>query len=282
MSIMLTRSDWIEAQDLLLTLVQTATLLAEGKEERPLPKWSQSFFSFPTGQQREFDHTVSLLKTTLTTVQKEMTQWLERLPPAEESVVLLPPDEKEDLKPNTSLSFQAQRFVGQVREAIGTLCSSSQIVEPKIELLRKTLTRLRPMVDELIEAISQEGSRSTDHETDRHMRPPLPTPVRGHLFKKLSKSISPEEKAQSTPQRIDQRIERGEGEKKPKSLPAEEEKGTPIATARNEGTVTSKQQILSLSAAPFFPQTKTLSASKKKKKRKGFWLREEKDDPANS
>lgn len=75
------------------------------------------------------------------------------------------------------LNKQARDLIGQVRVAIQTLANSANLIEPKIEPLREIFKRLKPQIDELVEAVAQEGTQSTEKRSSAPPRLPITRPV---------------------------------------------------------------------------------------------------------
>lgn len=183
----LNRIDWLEAQDLLLKLVQILKPLTSEKGERGAVVFR--FFvppPAPFGEEPHFRHPVSLLKTALDATQKQMDAWMEKLDMPKPASQTEP--KKEEHSP---VPLQAQRVITQVRNAIGSLCTSSNIYEPQAAPLREALKRLKPMIDELIEAVSHDGMPSSDQEKPPEQRLPLPVSPREHIKRLISLPAAP-------------------------------------------------------------------------------------------
>ena len=71
--------------------------------------------------------------------------------------------------------MQAKKLIDQVRDAIGVLCTSSNLIDPKAAPLREALLRLKQPIDELIKAVSQEGMHSADEESPKSVQAEIPS-----------------------------------------------------------------------------------------------------------
>lgn len=63
--------------------------------------------------------------------------------------------QRSEKKPEPTVSKQAVRLIDQVRDAIRNLSHSGNLIDPQPGPLRDALKRLKPMIDALIEAVSQ-------------------------------------------------------------------------------------------------------------------------------
>lgn len=279
----------MRAQDLLLHLVQILTPFAEkGTEKKATISTllNNRFFIPPPLSSEEtptFRHPVSLLRAT----QEQLDLWIEQLPPTagapvekkegrgEASVV-----KKEGDRPSRPpLFMQAGFVIKQVRDVISSLCTSANLIDPKAPPLRDALVRIKPLIDQLIDAVSHEGGmHSADQEKQRETRLPLPSSARQPLLKKffpLPPSHAPEGKpirsASNQNHEETHTAIRVEPEKDPEALFAHSPKGESVRPV---------DRMISLPAVPFTPETRSLTAARKKKKRKRFWgSQEEKEDP---
>ena len=138
-------AEWTQAQQLLVTLVQA---IRPPKEQKQFIK--QNFFSPPLKSNLEMlkIHEIQLLQT-LKLSQKQISEWIERLP---EGTAHIP--QVEGLSP-------AQRLVQQVRVAIQSLSTQENIMNPKAIPLRAAFVRIKPLIDEVIEAVCS-GDDSED------------------------------------------------------------------------------------------------------------------------
>lgn len=282
----LNRLDWMKAQDLLLHLVQILTPFAEKGAEKKATLLNNRFFVPPPLSSEEtpaFRHPVSLLRAT----QEQLDLWIEQLPPTAGT----PVEKKEgrgeagavkkegDRPSRPPLFMQAGFVIKQVRDVISSLCTSANLVDPKAPPLRDALVRIKPLIDQLIDAVSHEGGmHSADQEKQRETRFPLPSSARQPLLKKffpLPPPHIPEGKPiRSTPSQNREEVHtaiRIEPEKDPEALFAHPPKGESVRPV---------DRMTSLPAAPFTPDTRSLTAAQKKKKKKRFWgSEEEKEDP---
>jgi hypothetical protein len=313
------RVEMLKAQDLLVQLVQIFEPLAK-KEAPSISFLNQRFFIPPNedSPMLRLRHPVSLLKTTLDSAQEQIAEWIEQLPadkateisekptapkeaPAPKKGEAPQPTLSEKQKP--PLSLQAQKLIVQVRDAIVTLCTSSNIVDPKAAPLREALIRIKPLIDEIIKAVSQEGMHSGDDEPNPHFRLPVPQTAREHLFKKHIPTPQIEPKAREEapkPIRAEQikrapQQERKADETTPAPRPLPEQEAKPLVSPakipqglekipipQEQNPLPRALDRLILPGAPFHPETRALSPSRKKKKRKGFWFRDEDDKEKRS
>ncbi len=237
--------EWSKAQDLLLKLVQALAPLAE--RSPPISAILQQRFSIPQSLFSEEVPKRSIRQpvTLLTSLHSEVEKWIGE--PALASPLQ---------QPTLPIARQAQRLIDQVQDTIGKLCQSMHIKDPKEEPLREALKRLKPHLERIIEAVSHEGMHSSDEGNATPFRAPIPRSIREQQLKKLI--AFPESKP------IDARPEkRGEGTLQQTAAPIRQEAPPPQPTART-----------SLPAAPYTSETRTLTPGRKKKKRKGFWFRD--------
>lgn len=210
-------NEWMAAKELLVLLAQALSGKSDGIGA-PLgfngtALIAQRVFSKPFGFSSErFPHAVRLLPT-LQIAKKQIERWIETLP-AESSRPdknLLPTgkqhpqngnllDAKQGMQGSLAktlaqgaeserLASKAHKLVEEVRIAIQTLSTSSFLGNPRPAPLRAALAKLKPLVDEFIEAISknsldpqQNGSFSpfkhqprfrTEHKEGNISRAPL-------------------------------------------------------------------------------------------------------------
>lgn len=144
------RIEWSEAQSLLLDLVKILSPLT-GKEAFSFAL-NKPFFILPAvSHPFVFQRPICLL-TTLHTVQKQVAAWIEEDP--ENPIIKKEPAAGEKNQP--LLSTQAKKLIDQVQRAIGKLCTSGNIQNPKEEPLKEALKMLKPSIDQIVETVSQE------------------------------------------------------------------------------------------------------------------------------
>ena len=305
----LNRIELSKIQGLLVQLVQIFEPLAKPGNNTSISFLNNRFFIPPNDDSHlfRFKYPVVYLKTTLDTAQEQVSEWIERLPQTKESTSnkreemeskpVLPSGKGEKIslgepKP-PPVSMQAQRFVNQVRDAIGNLCSSSNITDPKAAPLREALLRIKPLLDEIIKAVSQDGMHSADDEPNPHFRFTIPRTARNIYSESrfLCPKVSLEKKLQnrsarnkSQPfykSRLNQPKPLKKGEKGLlKRIPLPSEK-TPLHRENKAGQPRPIDRI-ALPGAPFNPETRSLAPARKKKKRKGFWFRDDDEKEPSS
>ncbi len=291
--------DWSEAQAILLKLVQTLTPWT-GKEV-PTSFFLSKRFSFPSDLAEGTPHLRSSVKllTTLRNARELVDEWVPDSsdaprPESPEGKASQPEGKKIHPVP---FAKQAERMIHEVQEAIGTMVYSAQLKDPKEEPLRLALKRLKPHLDELIEAVANEGMHSAD-DRPAPFRFPLAVPHREHLLRRIAQRGeklgwevgegrgTPNEREVETkvltPRHRQEGIVEKRGERE-KELPRSRAPQTPPESTLEshpktvEGTDPMKMQLHEktvLPAAPFIPQIKNpISSVKKKKKRKGFWFK---------
>lgn len=235
----LNRVEWSKAQNLLVQLVQILTPLVE---KDPAVVLNTRFFIPPDakGDPLAIRHPVRVLHF----AQRQVAEWIEQLPPS------TPPKRggergaANERAPERPLSTQAQKLINQVRNAICSLCTSSNIVEPKAAPLREALLKIKPYIDEMVRAVSHEGMHSSDDEPNPH------SPLTTHRF---SREVP---KAKRLP------------------MPQDREKLREETHFKHSVHVTgpSPQEgnyRFALPGAPFLPETRPLTRSRKKPKKKG-------------
>jgi hypothetical protein len=262
----LTQTEWTKVQELLVKLVQALTPITESIAPKSIPDSflvNEHFFIPKTFLEPvdRFQRPLSIIKT-LHSGQKEVDEMITEVvaaapvPEEKPKKSSLPSFEmkKETLNPKGSLPIQAQKLIEEVQETIGKLCNATQMKEPKKLPLEKALKRLKPTLDRIIEmVISEEKSKNVE----------IP-------FSKKP-AVHKEEVC----------VEEQKG-----SIPLEKEKGILLKEKQvfkqqeiNTNPVIRPAERTSIPTAPFIPILKNLSSSTKKKKRKGFWFKEdEKED----
>ncbi len=317
----------------------TASMIGVGLDLIPFnkrlftPSFGQSLPSFP--------YPVRLL-TVLRSTQQQMEELIEKLPMAEENSfsekISAKPSEKNE-KPvlaklvekeglavpkkegggehsSVSVSGQAQKIIDQVRDAIGTLSNSANLVDPKAAPLREALKRLKPLVDALIHEVGRGDMPSSDDEAPPTFRFAVPKSPREHLFKKeiplpqgqdpsLRKAARsthswevpaksgphpkddvfsgsgphPRDDASSgTPAHAGSHAGSGSNLREPfQQYPT---MGMPPVRPQEEPEIKPAEQT-SLPGAPY-PSSSFQMQKKEKKKRKGLWSSEKEDDQKNS
>lgn len=164
--------EWAKAQHLLLQLIQGLSPLTSKKNGMGSFLNKRPFLPPSDGcEVLSVRHSVCVLKTT----QEQVTKWIEQLPAHQGEPVSSGIGENKTSAVrgiNPPLATQAQQLVNQVRDAIGTLCTSSNMIDPKAALLREALLRLKPLIDGMIKAVSHEGMHSADDESHTHSHIP--------------------------------------------------------------------------------------------------------------
>lgn len=284
----LSHLEWNRAQDLLLKLVQVLTPLTE----QSLPTayiLNQRFFAPPRpSEELNIRHPVTLLSS----LHKEVEKMIGEIPVGEKKEGSV--EAKSEPKEGSPLAKQAKRLIDQVQEAIGKLCHSSNIKDPKEEPLREALKRLKPNLEKIIEAVNHEGMHSSDDGLPSPFRYPVPRSAREELIKKLisfperepmprkeegeikrEKSLPREARASSF-RVLTSALERGEEGSRIKGSEVPEEWVEPkLPVQAQEKGAPRPVDRASIPAAPFTPETRTLTPGRKKKKRKGFWFRDD-------
>lgn len=249
--------EWSQAQDLLLKLVR---ILAPLTEDRSIPissVLSKRFFAPPTNedfQGFQFRNPVRIL-TNLHNVQKQVEELIgepsienfNASKQAFEPKKVCRPEQMTP-KPFPPLSKQAQKLINQVQDAIGKLCSSTNIKKPDEAPLRETLKQLKPSLDRMIEAVTHKELHPANDSSSSFRLP-------------ISRSLREE-------QIIKKVIPLSDAEVQSEKAPSEVRKEIIERT--------------SLPIVPFIPDNRSLSPARKKKKRKGFWFRDNDDDRNNS
>ena len=213
----------------------------------------------------------------------------------------------------TSISKQAQILISQVREAIGKLSNSSYFKDPQEEPLRKALKKIKPHLDKIIEMISLEETleKAESGFTKRH---PTET-TREHLFNKIH-SKGQEPSIQNYPGSTStQRKTPSERADRPLNPQADRPLNPQKEKFKDQNQITSpipkrkenKEQAVNiltgkilatqkpkedpmprsversyLPGAPYQFQEKNLNSGQRKKKRKGFWFKEEEKERDHS
>jgi hypothetical protein len=138
----LSRIEWAQAQKLLVTLVQALN--------PPQNRIKQNFYLPPsrTDAAALKLHEIQLLQT-LKLTQKQITEWVERLPEGKASI------------PQVQGMSPSHRLVEQVRVAIQNLSTHENLLNPKAAPLRVAFMRIKPLIDEMIEAVCR-GDDSDD------------------------------------------------------------------------------------------------------------------------
>lgn len=247
----LNRSEWSKAQDLLVQLVQILTPLAEKDSASVL----NNRFFVPPGANDDplaFRHPVRVLHF----AQQQVAEWIEQLPAPTVSQRGGEGGSAIDRAPARPLSTQAQKLIDQVRNAICSLCTSSNIVEPKAAPLREALLKIKPYIDEMVQAVTHEGMHSSDDEPNPH------SPLTSHRF---SREV-PKTKRLPLPQDREKLQEE-----------------TPFKHSVHATGPSPKQGVhrFALPGAPFIPEARSLTPARKKAKKKEsrpFRQDEEKSD----
>lgn len=200
--------------------------------------------------------------------------------------------------PKIQVTSQAQQVIDQVRQAILTLSSSAYLIDPKAGPLRDALKRLKPYIDQLIEAVSQEGMHSAGEGLPQLFRFKISPSEREALLKKLiqfpqsnegkaarrsfaGSSVVQETKSNLNFSDKNSSIDKNSAKDSLISMAASkgESEETAISPSAVPGSGSKETQAFdktTIPGAPFTPQTQLNSSSRKnKKKRKGFWLIDE-------
>lgn len=309
----LNRVEWSRAQDLLLKLVQILTPLTDQEASAPSLFLTKRFFVPPLPLESEsfhFRHPVCLLST-LHSVQKQVTQWIDEEFSFPEERTSSAPEKRETPIPPfrekstaAPLSIQAKRLIDQVHDAIGKLCTSVNIKDPKEEPLKQALRRLKPSLDQIVEAVSKDEMPETKEGKFKH---PLPVSYRERLIQKFTfaqqrEPLGLKSRAEAQIESLVRKKEAAESKEKTIDKPTEKEKSVELsipnhpsekAKAADLSSVVvpfvkqEKKEIVkssektSIPVIPFISPTRPLPSSRKqiKKKRKGFWFREDNEDP---
>lgn len=142
----LNSTEWSQAQELLLKLVEVLTpLTSKGEEEEPI--YLHKPFFIPPKEAPPFKYTVRLL-VGLQSVQKEFAEWVDEMGPVQKP----PSIQKEE--PLPLLPLQAQKLILQVQQAIATLCNSTNLKAPKEEPLKQIFKELKPEIDQIVEVVT--------------------------------------------------------------------------------------------------------------------------------
>lgn len=205
---------------------------------------------------------------------------------------------------SASVSGQAQKIIDQVRDAIGTLSNSANLVDPKAAPLREALKRLKPLVDALIHAVGRGDMPSSEDEASPTFRFAVPKSPREHLFKKeipIPKGQEPSLRKAAThswdpPQSSKRRLETpgevaeksgsnlkesSQNETKAKIPPQQyPTAGIPPVRPQEDPEIKLAEQT-SLPGVPY-PSSSFQMQKKEKKKRKGLWSSEKEDDQKSS
>jgi len=309
--------DRIEWPNLLLKLVHALKPLVEPPVSNS-SFLNQRFFIPPPATHEDFPTLSSrqprLLKI-LQSVQKEVEEFIGENSVETPSVPLNSPVEEAQNQP---LSKQAQKLIEQVQDAIKNLSSSTQIKNPEEAPLRATLTHLKPSLDQIIHRVTHEGMHSGGDNPPPPFRFSVPSSPRDPLIKKFisfpqrdaepaaapKKSVeAPVErravKIAAAPPSREETVEKraspqeattAEKAREPQIAPLSgspfilkekpKEKQSSLSHGENEKRVPPPVERTTLPGAPFTPETRSLTPLRKKKKRKGFWFREEEDQRA--
>jgi hypothetical protein len=207
---------------------------------------------------------------------------------------------------------EARELVHQVQEAIAKLSSSTSLQYASQALLRDALKRLKPGLDRIIltinEAQQQKPSEKGEQLPKEIRAPSLPTPARQQvvmqsLREPRKERVQPEEvatdklvkkaTAQQTPDPEEmqlQSISKNHKERRvPKLVKENQELQKEHQIERSMYSTRSEKQEpgqknthseikpVALPISPLIFETKKITAARKKKKRKGFWFKDEED-----
>ncbi|MES2273548.1 MAG: hypothetical protein V4487_05115 [Chlamydiota bacterium] len=252
--------EWSRAKNLLIQLADVLGPLTD----RVIKNTSTAIFSKrvfvpPENASVSFPYSARLL-TTLETAKSEVTDLIESLPraskeetspgfqkkPASDAFLekrpaltgksLIPRAlEKGDSslnesKLNPAVSKEAFELIREVRQAIHTLSTSSNLSSPQAKTIRSAFEKLKPLIDQLIEAVS-EGEMQPSNERPSH-RFALPESPRKYLFKErnvTSSSNTPIKERKKEPLekifRASQLKEKGSSAPAPKTSNAQSKEG---------------------------------------------------------
>lgn len=191
------------------------------------------------------------------------------------------------------LGRQAKELIHQVQQTIGRLSSSKYIQEPEETPLREALKELMPHLNRIIRTLSKPGEKLPEFRELPEKGAPvslrrhaLPVPVRQEIIEKLRvfKEVKPLPVPKETPQPLSQPL--------PQPLPRKLRPTEAEVKKEPEGKVSPSQSVLPapksvdprsviLPAFPPLADTKRARPSKRKKRR-GFWFKEDKPDHPGS
>ncbi len=242
-------------------------------------------------------HPVRLLLV-LREVEKEVGEWIgktEKKTESKPTKVENKPSSKEPIP----IGKQAKELIRQVQEAIGKLSNSRYIQNPQEAPLRKVLVKLKPDLERIIDAVSELLESQGEIPKKAPLRRAVPVSTRQERLEKLLFSTkdtpfpdaaptkrtdrkvfsTPKEKPTLSVKRVPEK-----GEKIPEKAKKEEAPLSsqlfPRIEKREEGLL--RKEEMHPVALPILgaPVPKKTLLPRKKKKRKGFWSKEEEKDPS--
>lgn len=184
---------------------------------------------------------------------------------------LLPPVQKKTPLPAAYIQQTAEELVIEVKQAIRLL--PLFLAQPKSEEVHKTLGKLKPLIDLLIEAVER-GETATAGEGEE---PPFAKPLTSRLAKHVSaREISFPKREKSEPV-LTKRVES-------KEAPAKGEKIEQVKSqhVNPPGSALKTDAFIifdrtAISAAPFSSHS-SIDRREKKKKKEKYWPREEEEE----
>lgn len=280
--------DWSRAQTLLLKLVEVLVPLTDRNRPDSVVL-TRPFFIPPSAEEIHALRCPVRILTTLHSVQKQVEEWVGKEVENGES----PSSEK------PPISKQAKQLIMQVQNAIGKLCTSTNIQNPEEAPLRETLKTLKPHLDQIIEAVKHEGMHTPSDGLPPSFRYPVATPVRAHLLKKAihfpeAEAFQPKKgmhihHAELAPKTQEEKISL-KRVIEPKIEPEEKKRGgeakvfsetVPNITPQENEAAPRSIEPHTLPGAPYVAQQKNITPAPKKKKRKGFWFRDDEEERNN-
>jgi hypothetical protein len=160
--------DWPEARNLLLKLLKDLTPFTDRPGDVKTALLNKRF-SIPF-----FDQSDSLKpRIQLLSNLKSVSDWMGKVTPPART------------KPQVTVSSTeiAQKLVEQVRGAIHNLSSSSFLNSPKDAQLRDVMRKIKPLLDDLIETVTQ-VSESQSSNKERPFKQVVPVQLREAMLKK--------------------------------------------------------------------------------------------------
>lgn len=202
------------------------------------------------------------------------------------------------------ISKQAQTLISQVHEAIGKLSSSSYFKDPQEEPLREALKKIKPHLDKIIELVSLE--ETVEKAQSGLMKKHSMETTREQLFSKIHTKTSesptqskelPSRQREITSERPNQPLNAQEEEVREQNqvnsqMPKHKESKVQVVNiltgkilvtqeSKDEPTPRPAERTY-IPGAPYQSQEKSLNPIRRKKKRKGFWFKEEEKERDHS
>jgi hypothetical protein len=181
------RADWLKAQELLVGLVQALNPVVQGIPSSSLVLTKKIFI--PPKDALSMPQTarpVQKILPVLLQARKEVAQLIQVLeeatvePEAKEKkgevakpipnrVVPSPVREVGKVVPK-ALSFPIQKAIFEVRSVIQALSSSAYLEQPKANVLQTALKKIRPVIEQLIDAVEMDGkSEEMEKDSKKHL-----------------------------------------------------------------------------------------------------------------